>query len=88
MSDTIAMPWLWPDHVIGKRESRRLREEHNAVVNSHDDLLAACEAAVALFSPRLGLPEDIAANFRMAVEKDPTLKQLRAAIAQAKEVQS
>jgi hypothetical protein len=25
--------WQWPDHVIGKRESRRLREEHNRVVN-------------------------------------------------------
>lgn len=23
----------WPDHVIGKRESRRIREEHNATVN-------------------------------------------------------
>ena len=28
-----ARPWLWPDHSIGKRESRRLREEHNAAVN-------------------------------------------------------
>ncbi len=26
--------WLWPDHVIGKRESRRLREEHNETVNA------------------------------------------------------
>lgn len=25
--------WLWPDRVIGKRESRRLRDEHNALVN-------------------------------------------------------
>ena len=25
--------WLWPDRVIGKRESRELREEHNALVN-------------------------------------------------------
>jgi hypothetical protein len=23
--------WLWPDHPIGKRESRELREEHNGV---------------------------------------------------------
>lgn len=29
--------WLWPDHVIGKRESRRLREEHNALYNSRAD---------------------------------------------------
>ena len=34
--------WLWPDHAIGKQESRQLREEHNAVVNSHAELLAAC----------------------------------------------
>jgi hypothetical protein len=25
--------YLWPDHVIGKRESRRIRDEHNAAVN-------------------------------------------------------
>lgn len=25
--------WHWPDRVIGKRESRRLREEHNALAN-------------------------------------------------------
>lgn len=33
--------WLWPDRVIGKRESRRLREEHNTMVNA---LLPVCEA--------------------------------------------
>ena len=27
--------WLWPDKNIAKRESRKLREEHNALVNSH-----------------------------------------------------
>jgi hypothetical protein len=26
--------WLWPDRKIGKRESRRLRDEHNATVNA------------------------------------------------------
>ena len=31
--------WLWPDHRIGIRESCRLREEHNALVNSHAELL-------------------------------------------------
>lgn len=35
--------WLWPDHNIGKRESRRLREEHNALYNSHAELLGALE---------------------------------------------
>lgn len=29
----------WPDHVIGKRESRTIRQEHNMLFNSHDDLL-------------------------------------------------
>ena len=48
--------WLWPDRTIGKKESRVLREEHNALVNSHEehnalvnshaDLLAACESLV------------------------------------------
>ena len=33
--------WHWPDHVIGKRESRRLREEHNALADSHADLVAS-----------------------------------------------
>lgn len=33
--------WLWPDHVIGKRESRRLRAQHNALVNAHAEALDA-----------------------------------------------
>ncbi len=36
--------WLWPDRVVGKRESRQLRDEHNALVNSHDDLRLALAA--------------------------------------------
>lgn len=31
--------WQWPDHVISKSESRRLREEHNALVNVCDMML-------------------------------------------------
>lgn len=34
-----ATSWLWPDRTIGKRESRDLREEHNALVNSHAELV-------------------------------------------------
>jgi hypothetical protein len=34
--------WLWPDHRIGKRESRRLRDEHNATYNA----LHACREAL------------------------------------------
>ena len=33
--------FLWPDHVIGKRESRRIREEHNAAINDMSELLEA-----------------------------------------------
>ncbi|MDO8705375.1 MAG: hypothetical protein Q7J84_10560 [Sulfuricaulis sp.] len=33
--------FLWPDRVIGKRESRRIRDEHNALYNSHAELAGA-----------------------------------------------
>lgn len=36
--------WLWPDHPISTNESRKLREEHNSLVNVNVDLLAALEA--------------------------------------------
>lgn len=39
----------WPDHNIGKRESRRIREEHNALFNSHAELLGALEQAAKQF---------------------------------------
>lgn len=35
--------WLWPDRTIGKRESRDLREEHNALVKLNVELLAVLE---------------------------------------------
>jgi len=38
--------WLWPDHEISKSESRRLREEHNALANSHADLMRALRDTV------------------------------------------
>lgn len=38
--------WHWPDHVIGKRESRRLREEHNALANSHAELMKVIRDAL------------------------------------------
>jgi hypothetical protein len=38
--------WLWPDHVISKRESGELREQHNATVNSHAELLALLERSM------------------------------------------
>lgn len=36
----------WPDHVIGKRESRRIRDAHNELYNSHAYLLEAVKLAV------------------------------------------
>lgn len=44
--------WLWPDHRIGMRESRRLREEHNALVDSHAELLVACKELLAEWDAR------------------------------------
>jgi hypothetical protein len=52
--------WLWPDRVIGKRESRQLRDEHNAVVNENVDLLAALkDAAEVLRTARRYFPKSI-----------------------------
>ena len=36
-------PWLWPNCEISARNSGRLREEHNALVNSHAELLAVAK---------------------------------------------
>lgn len=41
-----AQTWLWPNRVIGKRESGVLREEHNAVVNTNATLLCVLRAMV------------------------------------------
>ncbi len=30
--------WLWPDRAISKTESRKLREEHNALVNVYAEI--------------------------------------------------
>ena len=45
--------WHWPDHVIGKRESRRLREEHNALANSHHELVVALGDCIAVMESEL-----------------------------------
>lgn len=44
----VQKPWLWPDHIIGKRESRRLRDEHNATIYSNMQLLAVLKTALEL----------------------------------------
>lgn len=69
-----AKPWLWPDRAIGKRESRRLREEHNAAVNDVAALLEACRDAVATLANGKNPP-----SRRMEWASE----ELRAAIAQA-----
>ncbi len=46
MSTEQTQSWLWPDRAIGVRESGELRKEHNRLVNSHAQLLAACEQLV------------------------------------------
>lgn len=51
--------WLWPDHEIGKRESRRLRDEHNALATAAQGVLDRWErgdlaAAVRLLAEALG----------------------------------
>lgn len=30
--------FLWPDHVIGKRESAEIRTAHNALANEHEEM--------------------------------------------------
>ena len=44
MNATKHTAFLWPDHNIGKRESRRILEAHNALYNSHAELLAALQS--------------------------------------------
>lgn len=74
--------WHWPDRIIRKRESRRLREEHNALANSHAELLEALEAA-----------QPHTEDMLMELEKTddlsdrPFIQRARAAITKAKELQ-
>ena len=42
--------WLWPDQKLSKSDSRRLREEHNALVNLNGDLLEALVGLVQSYS--------------------------------------
>ena len=37
--------WHWPDRVIGKRESRQLRDEHNATASLLHEAIELLEAA-------------------------------------------
>ena len=44
--------WLWPDHVAGKRETHRLREEHNKLACEHHDLRIAMDEIHQMASAR------------------------------------
>ena len=44
--------FLWPDHTIGKRESRRIREEHNLAMNQRAKLIDALKLAVSINADR------------------------------------
>lgn len=70
--------WHWPDHVIGKRESRRLREEHNELANSHANLASSLSAMLSVFNVKPDEIEPLAAF--ICIEKS------KAALAEAKEV--
>jgi hypothetical protein len=73
-----AQSWLWPDHNIGKRESRKLREEHNEVVEEHAELLAAAQFYVANCPQRSRFNHDrdcdgpLCRMFRNAIAKATT----------------
>ena len=49
--------WLWPDRTIGKRESRQLREDHNATVNAIADSLARVAELEAALSRLVNAPD-------------------------------
>ena len=42
-----AFSWLWPDRVIGKRESAKLRAEHNALVNAYCNAVKVAQLLIA-----------------------------------------
>ena len=69
--------WHWPDHVIGKRESRRLREEHNELADSHAELVASLERSLKLYDAKL---------FSPVSDFDSYWHGVRAALAKAKDV--
>lgn len=69
--------WLWPDHNIGLRESRKLREKHNALVNSHAALVSCVKLALHRLDHRGTLAD-------VGVDR----QQYESALALAKEVQS
>jgi hypothetical protein len=62
--------WHWPDKIIRKRESRRLRDEHNAAVNDAEMLLEALLGIHGLTSiSSLGFMPDVKKIAETAIAK-------------------
>jgi len=81
--------WLWPDRTIGKKESSVLRDEHNALVNSHAELLEALKEVTKYFgNVRFGEKgytyDGVLIDMNEGAHKK-LLEEARAAIAKAKE---
>jgi hypothetical protein len=49
---------LWPDHTISKRESRRIRDDYNALYNDFHEVLGALEKCAGLLWESLGGGDD------------------------------
>jgi hypothetical protein len=60
--------WLWPDRVIGKRESRTPREEHNILVNKYATLARATRRLLTCVGDPNGPMDDAVAAVRQALE--------------------
>ena len=81
--------FLWPDHNIGKRESRRIREEHNAAINDMSELLEALRETLEFAieaNNRLPSPEskeEMESGFGCNSWTVEVFKRARAAIAKA-----
>lgn len=61
----------WPDHCLGKRESRRIRDAHNALYNAHAKLIADIRQAIKRKAPGYGRAETCVAEIvKLANEAD------------------
>jgi hypothetical protein len=69
----------WPDREIGKRESRLIRDEHNALYNSHAELLVAISALAEAYFPWAGAVAKTQGESSLAAH----VRNARAAIAKA-----
>jgi len=77
--------FLWPDHAIGKRESREIREQHNAsiqaLLDERRELLEALEGFLSW-----SIENEERPNYATKVQKPVVVEKVRAAIAKARGV--